>query len=45
MDLLISLLNGTRFGLPAHPRTVKLQGTWIDGATAPPRRPAQRSSK
>jgi DNA-binding LacI/PurR family transcriptional regulator len=45
MDLLISLLNGNRFGLPAHPRTVKLQGTWIDGATAPPRRPAQRSSK
>ncbi|AHF89350.1 LacI family transcriptional regulator [Opitutaceae bacterium TAV5] len=36
MDLLISLLNANRYGLPAHPRTVKLQGEWHDGATAPP---------
>jgi len=41
MDLLISLLNGNRFGLPEHPRTVKLQGSWIDGSTAPCR-PAKR---
>lgn len=37
MDLLISLLNANRYGLPAHPRTVKLQGEWRDGDTAPPR--------
>lgn len=37
MDLLISLLNANRYGLPAHPRTVKLQGEWRDGGTAPPR--------
>lgn len=37
MDLLISLLNGNRFGLPKHPRTVKLQGSWVAGATAPPK--------
>ncbi|WP_043583982.1 LacI family DNA-binding transcriptional regulator [Geminisphaera colitermitum] len=36
MDLLISLLNANRYGLPAHPRTVKLQGEWHDGDTAPP---------
>ncbi|MDR1279754.1 MAG: LacI family transcriptional regulator [Opitutaceae bacterium] len=36
MDLLISLLNANRYGLPAHPRTVKLQGEWHDGDSAPP---------
>ena len=38
MDLLISQLNGNRFGLPKHPRTVTIQGLWQDGRTAPPKR-------
>lgn len=37
MDLLISLLNGNRFGLPKHPRTVTIQGIWQNGGTAPPK--------
>ncbi|MDR1279462.1 MAG: LacI family transcriptional regulator [Opitutaceae bacterium] len=35
MNLLISLLNENRYGLPATPRTIKLQGEWLDGDTAP----------
>lgn len=37
MDLLIGLLTTNRFGSPSNLRTVKVQGRWVDGETAPPR--------
>lgn len=39
LDLVIEQLNMNRFGPPATPKIVLVECKWIDGPTAPPRRP------
>jgi DNA-binding LacI/PurR family transcriptional regulator len=38
VELLINLLYQNEVGVPLHPKSVQVHGTWVDGATARPRR-------
>jgi len=43
VDLVVSQLHRNEFGLPQTPKTVSIDGVWVDGATAPLKHSVPRS--